>query len=283
MFFVSLLSWFLPSYFEGLHSVVKYLVTTVSNSILDKIFVTIQVYYKSPRIVAFFLPLHVVSTPSATLFRDLLHVDTLNKRRSLSKLHKKYPSDSQSNKFSPILVLDLDETLIHSSLGIGNGSHDFMVLDADNRRYIKIYKRPFVDIFLQIISQYYELVLFTASHACYCDPIIDIIDKNHVIKKRLYNTSLIYNEYGGYEKDLCLVSQAQFPRKILMIDNAPVLNKFQADNLYLIPDWLADNPTDYELFALLPLLIALCQDGVYDMRAIFYRKEKFADESIILQ
>ena len=42
---------------------------------------------------------------------------------------------------------------------------------------IYVFKRPGVDMFLERLARYYELVIFTASIDKYADPVIDILDK----------------------------------------------------------------------------------------------------------
>uniref|UniRef100_A0A8U8B284 Mitochondrial import inner membrane translocase subunit TIM50 n=1 Tax=Geospiza parvula TaxID=87175 RepID=A0A8U8B284_GEOPR len=75
-----------------------------------------------------------------------------------------------------ILVLDLDETLIHSHHDgvlrptVRPGTPpDFIlkvVIDKHPVRFF-VHKRPHVDFFLEVVSQWYELVVFTASMEIY--------------------------------------------------------------------------------------------------------------------
>ena len=69
------------------------------------------------------------------------------------------------------LVLDLDETLIHY---VENGSDSYFLV------------RPFCVEFLAELSQYYEIVVFTAGVQEYADWVIDQIDQEVRIKHRLY-------------------------------------------------------------------------------------------------
>ncbi|OJA17012.1 hypothetical protein AZE42_00607 [Rhizopogon vesiculosus] len=86
------------------------------------------------------------------------------------------------------LVLDLDETLIHSTskpmsssssgsglLGFGrrNNGHTVEVFLGGRSTVYHVYKRPFVDYFLRKVSDWYTLVVFTASMQEYADPVID--------------------------------------------------------------------------------------------------------------
>lgn len=70
------------------------------------------------------------------------------------------------------LVLDLDETLIHF---VDNGHESYYL------------KRPGCIEFLQEMSVYFELVIFTAAMQDYADNILDQLDPDHsMISHRLY-------------------------------------------------------------------------------------------------
>lgn len=116
-------------------------------------------------------------------------------------------------KLTKTLVLDLDETLIHSnsSLSTGNNSsssaestifnsisqwfnppapaYDMMIEVLLNKHSCLYYirKRPFCDYFLKIVSQWYNLVIFTASLPEYAEPVIDWLDNGaRILQKRFY-------------------------------------------------------------------------------------------------
>jgi RNA polymerase II subunit A small phosphatase-like protein len=82
-------------------------------------------------------------------------------------------------------VLDLDETLVHSSFK-PPGPHESpadIVLPVDiEGRICNVYVlvRPGCLKFLSEMSKYYEIVIFTASLSKYADPLMDIIDVNNV-------------------------------------------------------------------------------------------------------
>jgi RNA polymerase II subunit A small phosphatase-like protein len=63
------------------------------------------------------------------------------------------------------LVLDLDETLVHSSFKPFDGKPDMTLRINFDRRVNDIYVlvRPGVKEFLESMARHYELVLFTAS------------------------------------------------------------------------------------------------------------------------
>ena len=60
------------------------------------------------------------------------------------------------------LVLDLDDTLVHS--------------DWTRARGWRVFKRPGVDEFLDRMSQFYELVVYTHQNHTYVEPIMDRLD-----------------------------------------------------------------------------------------------------------
>ncbi|NXV85178.1 CNEP1 phosphatase, partial [Calonectris borealis] len=94
-----------------------------------------------------------------------------------------------------ILVLDLDETLIHSHHDgvlrptVRPGTPpDFIlkvVIDKHPVRFF-VHKRPHVDFFLEVVSQWYELVVFTASMEIYGCAVADKLDNNRSILNRRY-------------------------------------------------------------------------------------------------
>ena len=62
------------------------------------------------------------------------------------------------------LVLDLDETLVHSSFK-PIPKPDFIIpVEIDHVvHHVYVLKRPYVDLFLEICAKHYEIVIFTAS------------------------------------------------------------------------------------------------------------------------
>lgn len=54
-----------------------------------------------------------------------------------------------------------------------------------------VYKRPHVDFFLQVVSQWYDLVVFTASMEIYGAAVADKLDNNKGILARRYYRQVI--------------------------------------------------------------------------------------------
>jgi carboxy-terminal domain RNA polymerase II polypeptide A small phosphatase len=98
------------------------------------------------------------------------------------------------------LVLDLDETLVHSSFKILNQA-DFTIPVEIEGQFHNVYviKRPGVDAFMKRVGELYEVVVFTASVSKYGDPLLDQLDIHHVVHHRLFRESC-YNHQGNYVK-----------------------------------------------------------------------------------
>lgn len=81
------------------------------------------------------------------------------------------------------LVLDLDETLVHSSFK-PISDPDYIIPVEIEGRVVDVYvlKRPFMDEFMDAIADRFEIVVFTASLSKYADPLLDLLDPKQVIR-----------------------------------------------------------------------------------------------------
>jgi len=150
------------------------------------------------------------------------------------------------------LVLDLDETLVHSSFRPVPGP-DFIIsieLDGVTHR-VYVQKRPGVDHFLEEMGSKFEVVVFTASLDKYANPVLDILDPKGFVKIRLFREACVQH-YGNYVKDLSLLGRRL--EDTLIIDNSPFSYMFQPDNAIPITSWFNDK-TDRELYDLVPFLL----------------------------
>jgi len=80
------------------------------------------------------------------------------------------------------LVLDLDETLVHTSTRKLSGSIECKVkfkTGSEIRYWVKF--RPFLNEFLQELDKYYNIIIFTASLSEYADAVLGLIDSHPVI------------------------------------------------------------------------------------------------------
>ncbi|XP_037916922.1 CTD nuclear envelope phosphatase 1 homolog isoform X2 [Hermetia illucens] len=161
------------------------------------------------------------------------------------------------------LVLDLDETLIHSHHDamprntVKPGTpYDFTVKVTIDRHPVRffVHKRPHVDFFLDVVSQWYDLVIFTASMEIYGAAVADKLDNGRNILRRRYYRQHCTPDFGSYTKDLSAICSDL--NRIFIIDNSPGAYRCYPQNAIPIKSWFSD-PMDIALLSLLPLLDAL--------------------------
>ncbi|RMZ66152.1 Nuclear envelope morphology 1 [Pyrenophora seminiperda CCB06] len=166
------------------------------------------------------------------------------------------------------LIIDLDETLIHSIVNGGRFQTGHMVevklqasvgaggqvIGPQVPLLYYVHKRPYCDDFLKKVSKWYNLIIFTASVQEYADPVIDWLEV-----ERKYFAGRYYRQHctvrnGAYIKDLAQVEPDL--SKVMILDNSPLSYGFHPDNAIPIEGWISD-PTDHDLLHLIPLLEGL--------------------------
>lgn len=160
------------------------------------------------------------------------------------------------------LVLDLDETLVHSAFKYLRTADFVLPVDIDDQIHnVYVIKRPGVDEFIKRVCTLYEVVIFTASVSRYGDPLLDILDKHKLIPHRLFRESC-YNYEGNYIKNL---SQLGRPlSEIIILDNSPASYIFHPQHAIPISSWFSDTH-DNELLDIIPLLEDLSESSVPDV------------------
>eukprot|EP00759_Apiculatamorpha_spiralis_P029139 PhF_6_TR31467/c2_g1_i6/m.46214 len=174
------------------------------------------------------------------------------------------PAPQPSHQGKPLLVLDIDETLVHSSFE-PRGNHDVvlkvMVNGVEHSIYVNI--RPGLREFLDHVSTMFEICVFTASTSLYANTLMDFLDPG----RKMLGPLRLFREHctmtrGMYVKDLSLLGRPL--DRIIIIDNSPAAYAFQPRNSIAIKSYF-DDRTDRELVGLIPLLTRLgrCQGSVY--------------------
>lgn len=163
------------------------------------------------------------------------------------------------------LVLDLDETLVHSSFKLIHQA-DFTIPVEIEGAYHNVYviKRPGVDQFMKRVGELYEVVVFTASVSKYGDPLLDQLDIHHVVHHRLFRESC-FNHQGNYVKDLSQLGRDL--KDTIIIDNSPTSYIFHPQHAVPISSWFSD-AHDNELLDLIPVLEDLSGNGVKDVSMV---------------
>lgn len=79
------------------------------------------------------------------------------------------------------LLLDIDETLVHSSFSPTDHADIILPIDIEGRScniYIQV--RPNCCEFILEVGKYFEVVIFTASLSKYAIPLMDILDPERI-------------------------------------------------------------------------------------------------------
>ena len=163
------------------------------------------------------------------------------------------------------IVFDLDETLIHCN--------DDDTSPSDMRIPIKfsggeavtagLNIRPFARQALKTLSKTFEIVIFTASHICYANEVLNILDPdNKFISYRMYRDSCVKTEDGIFIKDLRVFGNRKIS-DILLVDNAFYSYGYQlANGVPILPFY--NNKHDTELKDLTDFLLQI--EKVRDVR-----------------
>lgn len=184
---------------------------------IDKFFRTIIFLFLSTLLFllnSFLVILITISTMISQMMSSIIFVFTFwkrqkNKPRMDQVFHKEREASQRLT-----LVVDLDNTLIYSSTKKIAKMKNYTLIDG--RFYV--YKRPHLESFLSTLSQYCELVIYTAGTKEYADKVIDHIDKNSVISRRFYRNNcrqvenMWFKDFSRLEPD---------NKNVIIIDDLP--------------------------------------------------------------
>jgi len=159
------------------------------------------------------------------------------------------------------LVLDLDQTLVHSTLTIMNKPDYTMEINVPDTglRTVYVKLRPYLLQFLKFASSLFEVVVFTASPTVYANRVLDRLDPHHeLIDHRMFRHHCHHHHHhkAHYIKDLCALGRDL--SKVVIIDNSVEAFAFQLDNGVLIEDFLG-SPEDTALLRMEDFLVKLAQ------------------------
>lgn len=142
----------------------------------------------------------------------------LRKESYLDKFQRKKDMNKKT------LVLDLDETLVHSTFEVTTekSSHSSMIINVqwnDGQRdkvFVKI--RPYAHQFLVDMCKIFEVVIFTASIINYAYPLVQRLDKQK------YGFTILNREHwswidNSYYKDLSKLGRDL--KDVIIVDNNP--------------------------------------------------------------
>jgi carboxy-terminal domain RNA polymerase II polypeptide A small phosphatase len=173
------------------------------------------------------------------------------------------PPMSKKSLGKKTLVLDLDETLVHSSFKPIDNADIVQPVEIDGKvQYVYVLKRPFCEEFIFKMSSHYEIIMFTASLSKYAEPLYAKLDP------KLVTETLLYREHCTFYNGLFVKDMARLGRNledVIIIDNSPTSYLFQPENALPSISWY-DDKGDRELLDMIPILEKLAK--VKDVRMI---------------
>ncbi|KAI3929833.1 hypothetical protein MKX01_026001 [Papaver californicum] len=101
------------------------------------------------------------------------------------------------------LVLDLDETLVHSTLEhCDDADFTFTVNFNMKKHTVYVRCRPHLKDFMEQVANLFEIIIFTASQSIYAEQLLNVLDpKRRIFRHRVFRESCVLVD-GNYLKDL---------------------------------------------------------------------------------
>ena len=223
---------------------------------------------------------------------SLIHISQLRKLRfdyalSNKKIYEGVPDYTNKKPDKKILLIDLDETLIHSDFSLEylndkKVKYDTIIKFKDTesdfeenyedyydmrRKKLKhelfkeekefkvgVFIRKGAKEFLTEVSKYFVVGIFTASVKAYADAILDYLDPNkNLIQFRLYRNNCINVNDKIFVKDLRIIKGIDI-KDIILLDNSIYSFSAQINNGILVNSFFNDK-NDIELYNVLGYLL----------------------------
>lgn len=163
------------------------------------------------------------------------------------------------------LVLDLDETLIHSS---DFPPHSDILYFKSGEPEFFVHKRPGLDKFLDFVRENFEIFIFTFGDKNYAEPVLDticpFIDNEH----RFYRDSC-ETKQGRVKKDLSIFKRDK--KNIILIDDSNNATTYNPNNTIRISRWKG-SPQDDALINWLPPILNECLIAE-DVRKVIHKAQ----------
>lgn len=177
------------------------------------------------------------------------------------------PPKGEADRNKNTLVVDVDETLVHSSFSPMTTPDFVFPFKPDNKDMnqkksskeetndpqllISVRVRPYAEQFISELSKYYEIVIFSNFGKNYTDEILSHIDPDHKVKHKLYQDSIL--EFKGTPvKDLSLLGRDL--NRTIIVDNNQASYLLQPYNAIQVTTWYR-NKKDTELQKIMKFLI----------------------------
>ena len=180
-----------------------------------------------------------IENPEGSLIASLY----LRNHTIFSPVPPPYLKTQNTKKYT--LVLDLDETLVNFKIKKGREG------------YVRL--RPFLFGFLEEVSQYYELIIFTSATEAYANSVIEAIEHD-----KKYFDYIFYRQHtiivgNDFVKDLTRIGRPL--NSTIIIDNMPQNFRFQKENGICIKPFWGQDSNDKTLYDLMPILLDIAKNG----------------------
>ena len=220
---------------------------------------------------------HLFNTFQALKFvRKLPSVDLLQLQQKKVSIAKKVGFENRKT-----LVFDLDETLVHCVEDPSEKADIEVVINFPSGEWVQagVNVRPFAKECLAEAAKNFEVIVFTASHQCYADAVLDHLDPDGtLIHSRLYRENCIVMK-NMHIKDLRILRNRKL-KNIVIVDNAAYSFAYQLENGIPIISWHND-PHDRELFNLIDYLKVLANaEDIRDVNREVFRMNSFYQDYI---
>ena len=193
------------------------------------------------------------------------------KKPSKIDLNSKYVYlPPRKTNITKTLILDLDETLIHSMFEKNQASDLKIAIHLTKNSIIEISVniRPYALSFLEEMSKIYEIVIFSSSHQSYANAILNVMDTNNkFITYRVFRDNCVVAQDGSLMKDLRIFANRDL-KDIVIVDNSMLCYGWQVENGIPIVPYFCDKE-DKELVKLSGFLKEL--KDVDDVREVVGR------------
>ena len=133
--------------------------------------------------------------------------------------------------------------------------------------------RPGISTFLEVIKEYYEIILFTEASEAYTELIMETFNKNNFFDFKFFrqHTIIIGQDFV---KDLQRIGRPL--DRIIIIDNMAQNFRMQKYNGILIKPFYGEDQNDRALIDLIPILINISKDNLDTRNGLV----KYKDEII---
>jgi len=170
-----------------------------------------------------------------------------------------------------VVVLDMDECLIHSQFlagpgakyahqvqqagALGQSTVDTFTIRLPDGEQVRVHERPHLHEFLARVSEKYETHVFTAAMEVYAKPVLKMLDPHGTIFTHCWyrESCQLNSEVGAYVKCLDPVWGGEQLKRTVLVDNNPLSFLSNPENGILVSSFYND-ARDSTLPAVLGLL-----------------------------